>query len=787
VARLGTARLRHGDLVTAVVFTVDGRGLISAGRDGSIRVWDVASGKELRRLVPRADPEARSDLPPSVHCVSLSRDGTLLASGYQDGSVRVWEVRTGRVERRFDAAYRTDIMSVAFSPDGRRLAFCTNQITLCDTATGKLRWRTAALDPLILCLGFTPDGKWLASGSDDGQLCLRDPATGGIARPFEGSAERVSSIAFSPDGRRLISAMEFGTVRLWNATTGRQIREIIPAPGGRRAVAFSPDGKTIAATSWFDAQTRLWDVATGKQLRVFAGYERWTQALAFSRDGKLLAAGGGDGSLRIWDTATGRSLPRFLDRRWPVSALAVSPDGRFLAVADHRLGPFGPGPGSLRLWDLVTTKPVRRQFAPRHAMSFLAFFPDGQRLAAIDQSDDTVRVWEVAGGRELHCYRSADRMNSPVAISKEGRVLALAFARLAAGAGRIEGLDEHDLVAYSADGRRALVGGYKGPLTIRDGVTGKEVRRLPETRHTRTAVALSPDGRWAASADYHGAVTRLWNTATGEEWFHLPSRRYEPDGPTCSVERLAFSPDGRLLACGEQDGLIRLWELATGKERVRFHGHENSVGALAFVSDGRRLASASYDTTVLIWDLLPDELVQQRPLPPAALERLWHDLGSDDAHRAYRAVRELLIAPEQALPWLRTHLHPTPPVSPNRLANLLRELDAPRFAVRQHAAAELAELGELAEPALRQAVAGRPTPEVRRRLEQLLTRVRRRRGELTPEQRQAVRAVEVLEHLPAAEARPILKELAAGAANAPLTRDANAALDWLGRRAGGQP
>jgi hypothetical protein len=264
------------------------------------------------------------------------------------------------------------------------------------------------------------------------------------------------------------------------------------------------------------------------------------------------------------------------------------------------------------------------------------------------------------------------------------------------------------------------------------------------------------------------STIRLWDTATGRELRRLAGQEDE-------LFALAFAPNGRVLAAAGKDRTIRLWEVATGKERHRLVGHEHYVFGLVFSPNGRVLASASEDGTVRLWPLAGSPLGARTSLDRAAL---WEDLADENAARADEAIRTLAARPAEAVAFLRARLKPVSTVAPEA-ARLIDDLDSDRFAVRREAAEALARGGDSAVTALRRALQGTPTAEVRRQAVRLLEVLAER---VTPDQVRTLRALEVLEYLGTMEARQVLQVLALGLPEAPITQDARAVLGRLARR-----
>jgi WD40 repeat protein len=772
IARMGTLRLRHQATVTAVRYSPDGKVLASAGADGAVCLWEPATGRELRRLGEGHDP---------VTALAFSPDGRTLATANGDERLLLWNVSTGEVQAAL-GGHPAGVSACAFSPDGKWLATGTdaNTIHLRDAVSGKLVHEFPAHDGRVTCLAFSRDGRTLASKGANGMVRVWEVGPGrdrllwqviAGTRPSGDPNGPETTLAFSPDGKRLVGTDGRQRVFLWEAATGTVLWRSWEFVQEVAAIAFSPDGRLVASAS--GQVIVFWEVDTGDPAGSLTWPAHAVECLAFSPDGRTLASGGNDGTVRLWDLMTGKSPVRLEGHPREVYAVAFSPDGALLATA-------GRG-GPTFLWDAATGKLVR-PLESGSAYS-LAFSPDGWFLVA--GGDARVHVWKVATGKEtgqLWGYRGAVHC---LDFSADGDLLASAswggaVREWATATGQVDGSFEvvpnsWSDAAFSPDHQTLAAVDKITGIDLRVTVTGEQMYSVPlEWLQNACSVAFSPDGTILAIGGADGLL-HLWDVGGQKFLSHFGGH----EGAVC---RVLFSPDGKTLASAGEDRTVRLWELATGKQRRKFEGHRARIAALAFSPDGTRIASGSWDSTAVMWDLTGlrgDGRPRERVVQPGRFDAAWDDLGGADAARAYQAAWEL-AAPGPAAALLRERLKPAAPADPERVARLIADLDDDDFAVRERATRELEGLAGLAEAACRKALAGRPPPEVRRRLEYLLEE--RDQRAVLPGQLQGLRAVEALEHLGSPEAVQLLKTLADGVPEARLTQEAKASLERLGRR-----
>jgi WD40 repeat protein len=559
--------------------------------------------------------------------------------------------------------------------------------------------------------------------------------------------------------------------QIWDVATGKQLVDF-PAYAADRVMrlghlAFSPDGKKLAAAATASA-LRVWDIARGREdPEMTQTHHDSICCVAFSPDGRTLATGSADHTIALWDADTGKQRRCLRGHEGQVASVAFSPDGKLLASAASL------DDQTVRLWDVSNGKELRRFSVPAESMgkgrsrgvsTWIAFTANGKVLAA-GGTDRKVRLWESATGKEL--------------LNREVRGLP---ARSNQGTNDWEE-DVHE-VAFSADGR-VLAFKIGSTVHIVDVAAGQRLFPFEKDRGVIPPIGLSPDGRTMASTG--GAnFLRLVEIASGKDLqkIELPEKS--------GALKLAFAPDGRTIAGAEwiagtlwDVGRIFLFDVRMGKQLLRLQGAASDVQELAFSPDGHKLASAQKDGTALVWDVsAARQKLPTRGRTSDDLDRLWADLRDAEAAKAHAALWMLVAAPDKAVPFLQEHLHPVPRVSAERLYRLIADLDRDDLARREEASRELAKLASEAEPALRKALEGKPSLELRRRVEALRDDLACQ-TEMTPDALRQVRAIQVLEQIGSPQARRILSSLAQGAPAAPATRHAAAALQRLDLGASG--
>ena len=570
----------HADVIFSVAFSPDGRWLASGSEDNTIKIWDVASGRELRTLSGHTG---------WVQSVAFSPDGRQLVSGSSDTTVKLWDVATG-AELRTLRGHTKTVYSVAFSPNGRWVASGgeDNPVKLWDAATGRELRTLAGVEGSTLSVAFSPDGRWVASANYGKCIKVWEAATGREAQDLSGPSSWVTALAFSPDGHWLAAGDADGNTTLFAADTGRGVRRF-SSPDSVGTVVFSPDGHGLAAESK-DGTIKLWQVATGDEVLRVTGPDR---AVAFSPDGRWLATAGDDKTIKLWEVSTakrGLTLSGYVDS---IPAVAISRDGRWLAAASYDR--------TIRVWDTGTGSQSRILGAFADPVYEIALSPDSRWLVAAGHN---ISLLDAATGRELRTFGqfSVDRIGNPIALSPDGRWLAstednfnITIWEVSTGraASSVHARQIVSDMTFSPDSRRLAAGCSEGGISIWEAATGKEVRTFAGHAEEVSAVAFSPDGRWLASGSWDKTV-KLWDVVTGSE-----VRTFR--GHDMSISAVAFSPDGRWLASSSEDKTIRLWESATGREAHTLRG-DRGVWKIAYSPDGHWLFSGGEDGSTRVWD-----------------------------------------------------------------------------------------------------------------------------------------------------------------------------------------
>ncbi len=549
----------HNRLVWALAFSPDGTTLASGGYDRSVKLWRVGAegtGHCLKTFVGHEK---------WVRSLAFSPDGTLLATGSDDETVRIWEVGEGRCLRTLHG-HTGIVWAATFSPDGALLATSGYEgtVRVWDAQTGTCLHVLQAHSSIAMAVAFHPLGDVLASGGEEGQIKLWDVSSGHCLETLHLRTTRAASIAFNPEGMMLASGSFDGAVEVWQIggeSGNHRIRTLHGHSLWVSAVTFGR-GSLLASTS-YNGKVRLWNVESGRCLRTLQGYSNVISALAFSPDGKLLIHGDDNGMLKLWEMGeegSGGCLRTFRGHAGRIWSVSFSPDGKTFVSGGDDL--------SVKLWHVSSEQHLKTFHGHTTIIWSLAFSPDGGMVAGVG-FEHTVKLWKVS---------AEDGEDGLTTLQGHGSfVWSLAF---------------------SPDGSLLASGDNDGEIKLWEVKSGQCLKTLRRASSPIGALAFSPDGkRLLSSSDM---VVTVWDVSSG--YCLMPS---SGRGHVNWIRAMAFSRDGKLLATGNTDQNVKLWQVEETSSVPTFRTFSSQGGqvwSVAFSFDGSLLASGDDKGTIVVWD-----------------------------------------------------------------------------------------------------------------------------------------------------------------------------------------
>jgi len=642
----------HSKSVQSLSCSPSGKHFISGSMDQRLLLWDAKAKKFISTLSVQSKP---------ISSVTYAADGTHLLSASLDATVKVWDANLGRELRQWTSASGF-MTTVAFNPNNDQIMATGSSecaVTIWDLANSvELFVFPDSHRRPITCLEFSPNGKFLVSGSEDGTLLVWDAELGTQFYQLKGPAVSVTGVSWSPNGQLIAASSDDFAIRIYDFTTGVEVQNS-PFRGhdsAVRSVSFAPNGTSFVSASR-DNSLRTWDIRTGKQTSIYRGHTDWITSVAYSPTGKRMASCGWDNTVRLWNPRKPAAIAVLEGHDGAVVSVRFSPDGAFIASCSYD--------GTVKIWDAKSATEITSLCGHKGSVNSISFNTRGDKLASVGD-DTTIRIWnpltatEVATliGHSQPVHAATFSTNNQIATGSTDKTMKIWDV----GIKPVENADPYaseqpstKKISEEIRGHNATInhlalsnnGNYL--LTVSDDKTGaiwnieRNVRMRTiqlDNNATFKCCQWSKDAKLFVTASDDGAVN-VWDTRTGKierkatthagpatsvslnsNGFTLVSGGWDNVCQTSDLRKVGVAsvyrghsdwilstatiPNFTHFASGGWDNTVKLWK--SENNSTNLVGHIDTVTSVAVSPDARFIASGSYDSTVKLWSVASSSL-----------------------------------------------------------------------------------------------------------------------------------------------------------------------------------
>jgi WD40 repeat protein len=569
----------HQEWVKSIQFNSDGSKLATGSYDGKAKIWELQKIWDVNKsedVFIVKSTHVLQEHQGRIRSVAFNSDGSKLATGSDDTTIKVWDVQTGNCLTTLEGHTKV-ISSVVFHPDGQILASGSGDTTIkiWNISRGKCQKTLSGHTRWLLSIAFHPAGKILVSSSGDGTLRFWDYHNDKCIKTItseETDCTSIWSIAFSHDGKTLASGQENSVIKLWN-TKGKCFQTLTGYKDRVMFLAFSPDDLILAGASE-DRNLRLWNVKDFNCVKNLQAYDLWIISLTCSPDSRIIASGSNDGKIRLWNVAQGQLLQTLEGHSKWVWSVSFSSNGKILAS--------GSEDEKIILWDVNSGKHIKSLRGHTNWVMSVAFSPDGKTLAS-GSNDMTIKLWDISTGECLQTLLAHDDLVRTVIFSPDGKILASS---------------SNDMT-----------------IKLWDISSGRCINTLKEHKGHVLSIAFSPDGQTIASSSEDTTI-KIWSLENGECINTLEGHKNRVRSILYASISITSEQVDQIIVTGSDEGIIKMWD-SLGKCQKTLSAHENRIWSMAFSLEEQSLMTASGDETIKVWNINTGEYIKTlKPFQP---------------------------------------------------------------------------------------------------------------------------------------------------------------------------